>query len=61
MNHGKLAQCGTPEELYERPQNHFVASFIGDASFLPGRIVKCAPDGECEVQVDGVGDFIVND
>src|SRR5690349_20822734 len=29
MNHGVLEQVGTPEELYERPANRFVAGFIG--------------------------------
>jgi ABC-type sugar transport system ATPase subunit len=29
MNDGVLEQVGTPEELYERPANRFVASFIG--------------------------------
>src|SRR3954453_6451837 len=29
MNHGVLEQVGTPEELYERPTNRFVAGFIG--------------------------------
>src|SRR6476469_1762843 len=29
MNDGVLEQCGTPEELYERPANRFVAGFIG--------------------------------
>jgi ABC-type sugar transport system ATPase subunit len=29
MNDGLLEQCGTPEELYERPANRFVAGFIG--------------------------------
>jgi ABC-type sugar transport system ATPase subunit len=32
MNHGNLEQVGTPEELYERPANRFVASFIGSPS-----------------------------
>ena len=32
MNHGLLEQVGTPEELYERPANRFVASFIGSPS-----------------------------
>jgi spermidine/putrescine transport system ATP-binding protein len=61
MNHGRLAQLGTPAELYEQPQNRFVASFIGDANFLPGRVMKCGADGTCLVQVDGVGDFTVDD
>jgi ABC-type sugar transport system ATPase subunit len=36
MNHGVLEQVGTPEELYERPANRFVAGFIGSPamSFL---------------------------
>jgi ABC-type sugar transport system ATPase subunit len=29
MNHGVLEQVGTPEEIYERPANRFVAGFIG--------------------------------
>lgn len=29
LNHGKIEQVGTPQELYERPDNRFVAEFIG--------------------------------
>ena len=32
MNNGRLEQVGTPEELYERPANRFVAGFIGSPS-----------------------------
>jgi len=32
MNAGRLEQVGTPEELYERPANRFVAGFIGSPS-----------------------------
>ena len=32
MNAGRLEQVGTPEELYERPANQFVAAFIGSPS-----------------------------
>ena len=32
---GRLQQVGPPEELYARPANPFVASFLGRASFLP--------------------------
>jgi iron(III) transport system ATP-binding protein len=31
MDHGVIAQRGTPEELYERPQTEFVAGFMGEA------------------------------
>ena len=39
MNDGRLEQVGTPEELYERPANRFVAGFIGSPamSFARGR------------------------
>ena len=29
MNKGKLIQVGTPHEIYNRPKNSFVASFVG--------------------------------
>ena len=57
MHRGRLAQVGTPEELYERPQNRFVASFIGDANFLPARVVRMGGDSFCVVAVEGVGEF----
>jgi spermidine/putrescine ABC transporter ATP-binding subunit len=34
MNAGRLEQVGAPEDLYERPASHFVASFIGESNFL---------------------------
>ncbi len=39
---GRVQQVGSPHDLYRRPQNRFVASFIGRANFLPGEV---APDG----------------
>jgi iron(III) transport system ATP-binding protein len=35
MNMARIAQDGTPRSLYERPNSHFVADFIGDANLLP--------------------------
>ena len=34
MDGGRLEQIGSPEELYDRPNNRFVASFIGESNFL---------------------------
>ena len=31
MDHGRIAQAGTPRELYERPRSEFVAGFMGEA------------------------------
>lgn len=39
MHAGRVAQTGTPNELYERPLNAFVAGFVGEANFLSVRIV----------------------
>jgi spermidine/putrescine ABC transporter ATP-binding subunit len=38
MNEGGIEQIGSPEELYERPANRFVAGFIGESNFLLGRV-----------------------
>lgn len=38
MNHGKIVQYGSAEDLYERPANKFVAEFIGESNFLEGKI-----------------------
>ncbi len=35
MQHGRLAQAGTPAEVYERPNSRFVAEFLGAANILP--------------------------
>jgi spermidine/putrescine ABC transporter ATP-binding subunit len=36
VNEGIIAQVGSPDELYDRPCDQFVASFIGESNFLPG-------------------------
>jgi iron(III) transport system ATP-binding protein len=38
MNHGKLLQADTPDALYARPTNPFVAAFVGEGSLLQARI-----------------------
>lgn len=45
MNKGYIQQMGTPEEIYNEPENAFVADFIGDSNIIDGvmledRIVK---------------------
>jgi iron(III) transport system ATP-binding protein len=39
MNSGRIAQVGTPMELYQRPDNLFVAGFLGSANIIEGLIV----------------------
>ncbi|MFJ1256400.1 putative 2-aminoethylphosphonate ABC transporter ATP-binding protein [Cupriavidus sp. CuC1] len=38
MEGGRIAQVGTPGEIYERPASAFVAEFIGQANWLDGRL-----------------------
>jgi iron(III) transport system ATP-binding protein len=52
---GKIEQIGTPLELYKRPQNRFVASFIGETNVLEGKVVRVGA-GEAFVHT-ALGDF----
>jgi iron(III) transport system ATP-binding protein len=38
MHQGHIAQQGAPQEIYERPQNEFVAGFIGDAMLFSAEV-----------------------
>ncbi|WP_312015660.1 ABC transporter ATP-binding protein [Bradyrhizobium liaoningense] len=38
MNAGRIAQIGTPEEVYDRPNSAFVANFMGAENVLPLRV-----------------------
>jgi spermidine/putrescine transport system ATP-binding protein len=40
MRDGRVQQQGSPEELYERPVNRFVAGFIGLSNSIGGRLVE---------------------
>jgi iron(III) transport system ATP-binding protein len=48
MRAGRIAQCGSPRELVERPANAFVASFIGQALLLDAQSERLA-DGRLRV------------
>ena len=65
MNRGQVVQVGTPSEIYEFPQNRFVADFIGTTNLFEGTVddkrpghvvVRCAEAG-CDLIVDDVGRF----
>ena len=42
MDRGRIQQVGTPKQLYRRPDNRFVADFVGRASFID---IKQGADG----------------
>jgi iron(III) transport system ATP-binding protein len=50
MEGGKILQYASPDEIYNRPAHPFVASFIGHAALLDGRLVKVDADS-CLVAV----------
>jgi ABC-type Fe3+/spermidine/putrescine transport system ATPase subunit len=50
LNQGRIEQIGTPEDLYERPANSFVADFIGEANVLTGLAIG-RHGGSCQVRL----------
>ncbi|WP_019928721.1 sulfate/molybdate ABC transporter ATP-binding protein [Nocardia sp. BMG111209] len=40
MNAGRIEQVGTPEDVYDRPANEFVMSFLGSVAKLNGHLVR---------------------
>ena len=53
MSNARIAQTGTPRELYEEPADLFVADFIGDANIISGEILDEA-GAMANVRVGGV-------
>ncbi|WP_458184063.1 TOBE domain-containing protein [Bradyrhizobium sp. 14AA] len=54
FNDGVIQQLATPAELYERPQNTFVAQFIGENNRLRGKVVE-TNGTTCQVEIAGEG------
>ena len=38
INKGEVQQVGTPQEIYSRPENVFVANFVGKVDFMKGKV-----------------------
>jgi len=51
FNDGVIQQLSSPDDLYERPQNAFVAQFIGENNKLIG-VVKGVNGNTCTVELD---------
>ena len=49
FNKGRVFQIGTPRQLYERPENPFVADFIGINNLLPG-VIESAGKDVCRIR-----------
>lgn len=44
MEEGAIRQLGTPEQIYEEPENHFVARFVGDINVLKATVQSVDED-----------------
>ncbi len=55
MNLGKIQQIGTPKAVYRRPENDFVADFIGRANVLRGTVLEgqCIEIGQIRLRYRG--------
>ena len=65
MNRGQVVQVGTPSEIYEFPQNRFVADFIGTTNLFEGtvsgseagHIIVHSAEADADLIVDDLGRF----
>ena len=48
MDNARVAQLGTPAEIYENPRTAFVAKFIGESNFLEGQARRSGEDWQLE-------------
>jgi putrescine transport system ATP-binding protein len=60
MDHGKIVQVGTPNEIYEYPVSRFVADFIGSVNLFEGTLIEDEPDYVRVASRDLGGNFYVN-
>jgi spermidine/putrescine transport system ATP-binding protein len=70
MNHGRIEQAGSAEELYERPRTAFVANFLGVSNLVDGKVLErgvematvATGDGTvqipCARMAEGAGDAV---
>jgi ABC-type Fe3+/spermidine/putrescine transport system ATPase subunit len=42
MDAGQILQIGSPQDVYDRPENSYVADFVGEANLLAGRVAATA-------------------
>jgi iron(III) transport system ATP-binding protein len=50
IERGRISQIGSPQDIYFRPANPFVARFVGATNLLPGRLLAMS-DGRGRVEV----------
>jgi iron(III) transport system ATP-binding protein len=53
MNAGRIAQDGTPKQIYEEPRSRFVMDFLGQVDHVAARVSR-TPDGAYVAVIEGV-------
>jgi putative spermidine/putrescine transport system ATP-binding protein/spermidine/putrescine transport system ATP-binding protein len=53
MRRGRIEQCGTPEDLFDRPASRFAAEFMGFDNVLPCTVLAVSGNGEAHVDFNG--------
>lgn len=53
MKDGEILGVDTPEELYLKPQNDFIASFFTGANLLSAELLSQPADGRARIRMDG--------
>ena len=61
INDGEIQQIGTPTEIYNEPQNTFVADFIGESNIFNGTVVGKLKVKFCGATFDCLDDYEIND
>jgi putative spermidine/putrescine transport system ATP-binding protein len=56
FNDGRIMQVGTPEEIYDRPRNRFVAGFVGASNVLESDVAEalCGRSGLCSLRPERI-------
>jgi mannopine transport system ATP-binding protein len=57
LRDGLVQQFGSPHEIYERPANAFVAGFVGETNFVPGRLAR--DSGRWSFAIDGCASLVM--
>jgi putrescine transport system ATP-binding protein len=60
MNHGRIAQVGSPAAIYESPATKFVADFIGSVNMFEGRVTD-AGSGALRIDSEELGCVVAVD
>jgi len=61
LSDGKIQQMGTPEDLYRRPENEFVARFLGEGNLLDAKITDVKSRSATAVLSSGCRTLVAHD